>query len=221
MKKALAFLMAATMAAGAFTACGKKDSEEKETAASEGQKIAEKFAECYYSLDGAEDYYNFIYTDYQLDYLEEHDYLEDYIDDRNDSNEDYYEDYKIKVKSVKEKEKFDKKALEAAENYFEQQASYYTSYDDDDEIEYTAKSGYEYKVKVEMIEGEGKDREKDTTTLEFCAIELEDDGWKIINYTDMDYLVDNYGDDDDDDDDDRDKKHKDDDDDDDSPFGNF
>ncbi len=99
----------------------------------------------------------------------------DNFDDDKDDHKEWSIDMKdmdISVDSVKKVDKLSDDALDAAEEYFEDQAEDYDVDIDDIEVS----DGYEYKIKFEYKE----DDEKDTTTQNVCAVKVKGDGWKII-----------------------------------------
>lgn len=183
MKKALALLMAATITATAFAGCG--DKKEKKEATDGGKAVVQDYIDGCTSKDGAKKYYTATFLGSTIKQLKKDDDWDDMIDDWNDSMEDTLEDYKFKVKSIEKTDKLDDDALEAAENYFQQQAD---RYDVDDDIK--VKGGAEYKIKIQVTEDDG---DKETNTQKLCAVEVKGDGWKVITLEAED-LVDYYGD---------------------------
>lgn len=150
----------------------KKKEEEKKKADSHKSAV-ELYAESLYDKKGFADGAEITMPD---DVFKAYKKSDDYKDDKEDYEdmckdlED--EDIKISVDSIKKGDEFSKKALKAAEEYFDEQADDY----DVDVDDITVTEGYEYSIKLKIKE----DGDTETNTTKISAVKVKGDGWKVI-----------------------------------------
>ena len=168
---------------------GNKKKEEEKKKADSHKAAVETYAESLYDKKGFADGAEITMLD---DAFKAYKKSDDYTDDKEDYEdmcEDLEdEDIEISVSRIKKGDELSKKALKAAEEYFDEQADDYDI--DDDDI--TVSEGYEYSIKLKITE----DGDTETNTTKVCAVKVKGDGWKIINMDaeDLEYY---YYDDDD------------------------
>lgn len=160
----------------------KKKEEEKKKADSHKSAV-ELYAESMYDKNGLADYSEItmledVFKEYKKS-GEFDDDKEDYKESISELKEEGIEDFS--VDSIKKQDKLSEDALDAAEEYFEEQAEEYDVDIDDIEVS----DGYDYKIKFEYKE----DGEKETYTEYVCAVKVKGDGWKIIEFSaeDLEY----------------------------------
>lgn len=151
----------------------KKDDKKK---VDSHKSAVESYAESVYDKNGYADLAEItMLEDTYKEYKKSDDFdddKDDYKESIRDMNENGIEDFS--VDSIKKQDKLSEDALDAAEEYFEEQAEDYDVDIDDIEVS----EGYDYKIKYEYKE----DGDKKTVTDYVCAVKVKGDGWKIIEY---------------------------------------
>ena len=167
MKKFAALFLSCLMTASVFTACG--DSDGGGSNSSKHEKIVEKWADAAITPKGAEDYFTCTFPDEYIDTLKDKGEWDNMVQDYNDDIQaDLDNGYSYKIDEVKMGGELTEDELKSAEGFF------FDLYD----AETTVKAGFWYDVKATRT----KDGDDDTQAQEVAAVELENDGWKIIPF---------------------------------------
>ena len=200
-KRFIAAAVACVTAFSCFTACGSDG--DGGGSAGDPEDAIRKYVECLADPDMAEDMIELSLPQVAIDKVKDKD--EDEYESNVKKTRKTIKNLKVdeaEVTKIKQKEEFSKKQLKYAESYFYSETK--------SKVKVTVDEGYEYSVKVKYTIGDNKKTETETV----CVVNVEDDGWKIIN-TSLDSLEqyknikvpdDDEDEDDDDDDDDDNKK---------------
>ena len=163
----------------------KKKEDEKKKEQNSHKAAVETYAEAMYEKEAFSDLMKVTMLEDVLKEYKKSDDYDDNKDDYKDMMEDLEDnDIEITVSNIKKGDKLSDDELEAAEEYFDDQAYDYDV--DVDDIKVT--EGYEYSFKCKYKEDGDTESHKETV----CAVKVKGDGWKIISL-DADDLYDYYG----------------------------